>query len=145
MQFEHSQDVAASPATCWAVLTDVGRLPDWFTIASSVDVSGPAGHGQELAVRGSHLGMTVTVPLTVDTWDEPSVYGWSAEEPIPLTFRFALAETDAGCRVDGAVDADVAGLPRVAVRVAVRSLRQQFARSLRELAALSEAAEAAEG
>jgi carbon monoxide dehydrogenase subunit G len=144
-RFDHSQDVGAPPAACWAVLTDADRLPEWFTIASSVDVSGPAGLGQELAVEGSHLGMTVTVPLTVDVWDEPAAYGWSADQPLPLTFRFTLTDTASGCRVHGTVDADVAGLPRVAVRVAIRSLRQQFARSLRELAALSEAEAGAAG
>lgn len=144
--FETTRTVPATPETCWAVLTDAARVPEWFTIATSVEVDGRDGEvGQRLRVHGAHLGMSVTIPLTVDVAAAPTAYGWTTDDPLPLTIAFDVAETGDGCVLTGVVDADTSALPRMAVRVAIPSLRQQFARSLDGLARLAEAEAAASG
>jgi uncharacterized protein YndB with AHSA1/START domain len=136
---EEYRVVAACPAACWTVLTDPSRIPRWLTIATAVDTTGARGEGQRVAIRGSHLRIVTTITFEVDRFEEASRYGLVANEPLPVRFRFALApEDDARTMLHARVEADTDGLPRVATRLAVRSLRQQFARSVDKLAQLAE-------
>jgi uncharacterized protein YndB with AHSA1/START domain len=136
---EESRAVAARPGTCWGVVTDPARIPRWLTIATAVDTTGARGEGQRVAIRGSHLRFITTITFEVDRFEEVSRYGLATNEPLPVRFRFALApEGDERTMLHATVEADTDGLPRVATRLAVRSLRQQFARSIDKLAQLAE-------
>lgn len=136
-RFEEHREVGAQPDAVWAVLTDPGRLSDWLTIARSVDAEGDPGEGQTLHVTGGHLGVSRTVTARVDVWEPTARYGWASDDPLALRFRYHLTAGSDATRLHAAVAADLAGLPRVATRLAVRSLRREFARSLDRLAQLT--------
>lgn len=127
----------ADRATAFAVLSDPRRVPDWLTIARAVDATGEIGEGQRLEVTGGHLGVTRTIVAEVTTHEPPSRYAWVVARPLSLTFTYDLTEVRDGTELTAAVAADLAGLPRVATRLAVRSLRREFARSLASLADLA--------
>lgn len=135
-RFEEHREVGAPPEVVWAVLTDPGRLTEWLTIARSVDAEGAPGAGQTLRVTGGHLGVSRTVTAHVDVWEPTTRYGWASDEPLALRFRYHLGDGPDATRVEAAVSADLAGLPRVATRLAVRSLRREFTRSLDHFADL---------
>jgi uncharacterized protein YndB with AHSA1/START domain len=136
---EESRSVAARPDACWAVLTNPSRIPRWLTVATAVDTTGARGEGQRVAIRGSHLRVVTTITFEVDRFEEASRYGLATDEPLPVRFRFGLApEGDERTLLHARLEADTDGLPRVATRLAVRSLRQQFARSVDKLAQLAE-------
>jgi uncharacterized protein YndB with AHSA1/START domain len=47
-----SRQMSSSPEAVWAVLADLGRLPEWLQFASAVeDVSGPAAPGATYTVK----------------------------------------------------------------------------------------------
>lgn len=127
----------ADRATTFAVLSDPRRVPDWLTIARAVDAVGEIGQGQRLEVTGGHLGVTRTIAAEVTAHEPPSRYAWGVDRPLTMAFTYELVAARDGTEVTATVAADLGGLPRVATRLAVRSLRREFARSLRELADLA--------
>jgi uncharacterized protein YndB with AHSA1/START domain len=137
-QFEERRTVQAGVRTCWEVVTDPSRVPEWLTIATEVDADGDRGAGQVLEGRGGALGVTMALRQTVDLWEPPHRYGWAGDDPIEVRFRCALAPvhpttTDLHATVEAAVSSSVGA------RVAVRYLRRQFTRSVDHLAELIEA------
>ncbi len=136
-RFEETVAVPAEPDVLWATLTDPQRVPRWLTVARDVAVDGDPGAGQRLTVTGSHLGMTRTIHAHVDVWEPVAAYGWAVTDPLTLRFRYQLTPQDEVTRLAARVDADLSGLPRMATRLAVRSLRREFARSIATLRALA--------
>jgi hypothetical protein len=126
--------------TCWELLTDVPRTPDWLTIASEVAPAGELRTGQTLHATGSALGVHVDLELRVAHLDPPTRYGWQLTDPVPVDITFDLEEQDATTRLRATVEADLGRRLSVRVRVAVRVLRGELARSLDRLVDLSEAA-----
>lgn len=140
-RFEESRRANAPRAVCWQVLTDVARTPEWLTIASDVEAAGELRAGQTLHARGGALGVRVDLRLTVAHLEPPTRYGWRLTDPVPVDITFDLEDLDeqaTSLRVT--VEADLGRRPSVRVRVAVRVLRGELARSLDQLVALSEAA-----
>lgn len=134
-RFEERRDVADAAAV-WAVLTDPSRIPRWLTIAHDVTVEGAAGPGQQLHVAGGHLGVRRTLTVVVAELDEPAGrLVWTIDQPV--TVRFDYRVTAEPSRLDAVVEADLSGLPRMATRLAVRSLRREFGRSVDRLVRLA--------
>lgn len=139
-RFEESRRAHAPRAVCWQVLTDVTRTPEWLTIASDVDTAGELRPGQILHARGGALGVSVDLRLTVAHLEPPTRYGWRLSDPVPVDITFDLEDLDEQVTaVRATVEADLGRRPSVRVRVAVRVLRGELARSLDQLIALSEA------
>lgn len=140
-RFEESRTAHAPRTICWELLTDVGRTPEWLTIASRVEPAGELAVGQTLHAAGGALGVSVDLELTVTHLDPPERYGWRVTEPVPVDITFHLEEhAGTATRVRATVAADLGRRVPVRVRVAVRVLRGELARSLDRLVALSEAA-----
>lgn len=139
-RFEESRRAHAPRAVCWQVLTDVARTPEWLTIASDVDTAGELRAGQILHARGGALGVSVDLRLTVAHLEPPTRYGWRLSDPVPVDITFDLEDLgEQVTAVRATVEADLGRRPSVRVRVAVRVLRGELARSLDQLVALSEA------
>lgn len=140
-RFEELRTAHAPRELCWELLTDVERTPEWLTIASQVEAAGTLHRGQLLHASGSALGVSVDLQLTVAHLEPPTRYGWQLTDPVPVDITFDLADHDEGAtRVRAAVEADLGRRLSVRVRVAVRVLRGELARSLDQLVELSEAA-----
>lgn len=136
-RFEERRDVRAGTDSTWSVLTDPAQVPAWLTIARRVEVEGPVDEGQVLHVTGGHLGVTRTVTARVDRFEPMSRYGWVVDDPLQLRFRYVLDDAAGHVTLAATVEADLTGLPRVATRLAVRSLRREFGRSLDLLSQLA--------
>lgn len=140
-RFEESRTAHAPREVCWGVLTDVERTPEWLTIATRVEPAGALTTGQTLHAAGGALGVSVDLRLTVAHLDPQTRYGWRLTEPVPVDITFDLADLGGtATRVRASVEADLGRRVPVRVRVAVRVLRGELARSLDRLVALSESA-----
>lgn len=138
-RFEEIRTAHAPRGVCWDVLTDVPRTPEWLTIASRVEPTGALAPGRTLHAAGGALGVSVDLQLTVAHLDPPARYGWRLTEPVPVDITFDLDDLDGtATRVRATVEADLGRRVPVRVRVAVRVLRGELARSLDQLVTLSE-------
>ncbi|WP_052665058.1 SRPBCC family protein [Nitriliruptor alkaliphilus] len=140
-RFEEVRTAHAPRELCWELLTDVERTPEWLTIASRVEAAGELQRGQLVHASGSALGVSVDLRLTIAHLDPPTRYGWQLTDPVPVDITFDLADhEERATRLRATVEADLGHRPAVRVRVAVRVLRGELARSLDQLVELSEAA-----
>jgi nitroreductase len=96
-------DIAAAPATVWALVTDL-NLPARF----STEFLGAEWAGDERGVGAVFHGRNQhpargewTVPCTVDTYDEPRAFGWRTSDPDTpgARWRFDLEPRDGGIRL----------------------------------------------
>jgi carbon monoxide dehydrogenase subunit G len=140
-RFEEIRTAHVPRDACWDLLTDVERTPEWLTIASRVRAAGPLEPGQTLEAHGGALGVKVELALAVVHLDPPARYGWRVTDPVSVDITFDLEEHDQvreATRLRATVDADLGRRLSVRVRLAVRVLRGEMARSLDQLVALSE-------
>jgi uncharacterized protein YndB with AHSA1/START domain len=93
-----SRRMSASADSVWAVLADLGRLPEWLAFASTVqDVSGPAAPGTTYTVK-PHRSYEPTTHWTVAEAEAPRRQLHTSEMPVVAGVRSELliTETDAG-------------------------------------------------
>lgn len=101
ISFSNSIDIAAPPAAVWAVVTDHGSWPDWFTTLDTVEVTGAAS-----GVGGRRRVTVKRLPIDEEftAWDENERFAF-AFAASKFVFLDSLAEdvqivpTDAGSRV----------------------------------------------
>jgi uncharacterized protein YndB with AHSA1/START domain len=78
------RQVDAAPADVWAVVTDPGRAPDWFTFAERVEVldnpdpndSGTNGVGRRQRQYGRWGKRQAEVDREITEYDPPRGYAW---------------------------------------------------------------------
>lgn len=76
------RQVDAAPADVWAVVTDPGRAPDWFTFAERVEVLDSAGDGVGVGVGqkqrqyGRWGRRQAEVDREITEYDPPRGYAW---------------------------------------------------------------------
>ncbi len=92
-------DIAAPPATVWAVLTDLDRYAEWNPFV--VSASGVAAVGERLKNRIQPPGgRAMTFKPTVTVADENETFEWLGRPLVPGLFdgrhRFELHPTDDG-------------------------------------------------
>lgn len=141
-RFEESRTAHAPREVCWDLLTDVGRTPEWLTIADRVEPAGQLRRGQTLHAAGGALGVSVDLRLTVAHLEPPARYGWQLTDPVPIDITFDLDDHhdhERATLLRATVEADLGRRLSVRVRVAVRVLRGELARSLDQLVDLTEA------
>ena len=96
-------DIAASPATVWALISDID-LPASFSeeFTGAEWTSGERGVGATFEGRNQHPAIGEwTVPCFVDTWDEPRSFGWRTSDPDNpgARWRFDLEPREGGTRL----------------------------------------------
>lgn len=137
-RFEETRHADAPPATCWQLVTDPRRVPEWLTIADSVHALEVAGVGQRLLARGGALGVQVELDIEVTRWDPPHRYAWHLRDPVPIDVTYAFEpHAPGGCRFTTVVEADLGRRVSMRSRLAVRVLRAEVARSLDRLTGLA--------
>jgi uncharacterized protein YndB with AHSA1/START domain len=129
ISFELSRDLAAAPADCWQLLTDVERAPEWLTIVDEAQPEGQPGEGRVIHARGGMLGIHTDTRQVVHLWEPERRYGWRGEDPFPLTVECTLDEIDVGTRFTVAAVAEPGRFVPVAKTVLRRAARSQLTRS----------------
>jgi uncharacterized protein YndB with AHSA1/START domain len=139
-RFEETREAAAPVETCWNVLTDPARGAEWLTFANEVRADGAPRLGQQLTATGSLLGVPLHARSEVHRFEPLQVYGWSGEEPFPTSVVIELeAIDDHRTRLTTCLEADPGRFFPVGKRLAMRTIRGQFARSAEQLIELMEA------
>jgi hypothetical protein len=90
--------VDASPAAVWAVLTDVGRYPEWNPLFR--EASGQVAVGSRIRLRSVHPanGRMMTVKPKITVADPGAELRWVSSLPGIMSgeHRFALTPADGG-------------------------------------------------
>lgn len=70
--------VDATPARCYAVVTDFERYPEWVAAIKSVrvDLRDDEGRGQRVTFRGGGFGRAVSYTLAYDYGAAPAKLSW---------------------------------------------------------------------
>jgi hypothetical protein len=89
-----SRQMTAPASAVWAVLADLGRLPEWLAFAASVqDVSGPAAAGATYTVK-PHRSYEPTTHWTVKESSPPARQLHVSEMPVVSGVRSLLEVSD---------------------------------------------------
>jgi uncharacterized protein YndB with AHSA1/START domain len=74
------RSIAAAPDALWPLVSDPGRLPDWFALADRVEVlEGADGPGQLRRQHGHWGRKRSEVDQRITRWDPPSALAWTHE------------------------------------------------------------------
>jgi uncharacterized protein YndB with AHSA1/START domain len=139
-RFEDTHEAAAPVETCWNVLTDPARGAEWLTFADEVRGDGEPRLGQQLTATGSLLGVPLHARSEVHRFEPLRTYGWTGEQPFPTSVVISLEAIDEGTtRLTTRLEADPGRFFPVGKRLAMRTIRGQFARSAEQLLELMEA------
>ena len=93
--------IDAPPAAVWAVLTDLGRYPEWNPLFP--EASGEVAVGSRITLRTVHPvnGRTMTVKPRITVADPGAELRWTSSLPgiISGDHSFVLAPADGGTRL----------------------------------------------
>jgi len=94
-------EIGASPMTVWAIITDLGRYPEWNPLFR--EASGEIAVGQRITLRSVHPanGRMMTVKPTIVVAEPGVELRWSAGLPgiIGGEHSFALTPRNGGTRL----------------------------------------------
>ena len=105
------RSILAAPDVLWPLVSDPGRLPEWFAFAESVEVlDGPDGAGQRRRQHGHWGKKPSEVDLLITRWEPPRALAWRHQaerlngKPAPrfaasTDFTIELVPDGAGTRV----------------------------------------------
>jgi uncharacterized protein YndB with AHSA1/START domain len=113
MEHEETVTIAAPVEKVWAVLADVERWPEWTASMTTVAPQGDAPLAVGSQVRIKQPGFPAVV-WTVDEWQPPDRFSWSASSPGVHTVA------DHELTPSPADDPDPAGPPTTTVTLRIR-------------------------
>ena len=95
-------EIGAPPMTVWAVLTDLGRYPEWNPLFR--EASGEVAVGNRITLRSVHPanGRMMTVKPKITVADPGAELRWESSLPgiISGEHRFTLTPADGGTRLE---------------------------------------------
>ena len=139
MRFEVEIDIDRAPEDVFALLTDVGRLPEWQTSAVSAEAEGAAGAGMRIHERRRFMGREFRVVHEVTAYDPPHRFDIrSVEGPLPLTVNHVLEPSRGGTHLEVIGEAKPKGMLRFAAGAAAKAAEQEFRRDFERLKELLE-------
>jgi uncharacterized protein YndB with AHSA1/START domain len=128
-RFEEQRRTDAPIGQVWDILVSAEHAPEWVPFVSTATTRGEPGIGRVQVVTGSLLGIRMDIEQTVDTWEPPNHFGWTAPDPLPVRLRVKLSEVDAATTdITAVIEADLDRFP-VGRRIAARTVKRQFRRS----------------
>lgn len=100
-QVSETMVIGASPATCFQILTDFERYPEWAADikAVSVDRRDAAGRPTEVTFRAAAFGRSTSYTLHYDYSDAPSKLSWeqvSGDVTRKLDGSYEISPSDDG-------------------------------------------------
>lgn len=139
MRFEVEVDIDRPPEAVFAVLTDIGRLPEWQASAVSAEAEGPVGEGTRIRETRRLLGREYRVVHEVTAFDPPHRFDvQSVEGPLPLTVRHTLEPSGGGTRLEVVGEAKPKGMLRLAASGIAKTAEGEFRRDFERLKELLE-------
>ncbi len=129
IQYELSRSLRAPVATCWELITEPERAPEWMTLVTHAEAEGPPGLGRVINARGGLLGITTSTRQTVHLWEPERRYGWHGDDPFPLVVECTLEPLDDGTEFRVEAGAEPGRFFPVARSVVRRAVRSQLHRS----------------
>jgi uncharacterized protein YndB with AHSA1/START domain len=139
MRFEVEVDIDRPPEVVFAVLTDIGRLPEWQASAVSAEAEGPVGEGTRIRETRRLLGREYRVVHEVTAFDPPHRFDvQSVEGPLPLTVRHTLEPSGGGTHLEVVGEAKPKGMLRLAAGGIAKTAEGEFRRDFERLKELLE-------
>ena len=139
MRFEVEIDVDRAPEDVFAVLTDVGRLPEWQSSALSAEAEGSLGVGMRIRERRRFMGREFQVVNEVTEYEPPHRFEVrSVEGPLPLAVSHVLEPSGGGTHLEVVGEAKPKGMLRFAAGAAAKAAEQEFRRDFERLKELLE-------
>lgn len=106
MQFDTSFTVPGkSPEECFDYVTDPDKGTEWAGSAKEVRAEGEPGVGRKIIAKVDMI-IDFEITQTVDVYERPSRYVFSAEKPMKVAYDFRFEPADNGTRVSCNLDAD---------------------------------------
>jgi uncharacterized protein YndB with AHSA1/START domain len=139
VRFEVEVDIDRPPEAVFAVLTDIGRLPEWQASAVSAEAEGPVGEGTRIRETRRLLGREYRVVHEVTAFDPPHRFDvQSVEGPLPLTVRHTLEPSGGGTHLEVVGEAKPKGMLRLAAGGIAKTAEGEFRRDFERLKKLLE-------
>ena len=140
MRFEVQIDIDRPPEAVFALLTDIGRLPEWQGSAVSAEAEGPVVKGTRLRETRRFLGREFRVVNEVTAYDPPHRFDLrSVEGPLPLGVSHVLEPSGGGTHLEVVGEARPKGVLRLAAGGVAKSAEAEFRRDFERLKELLEA------
>jgi uncharacterized protein YndB with AHSA1/START domain len=139
VRFDVQIDIDRPPEFVFALLTDIGRLPEWQGSALSAAAEGPLGEGTRIRETRRFVGREFRVVNEVTAYDPPHRFDvQSVEGPIPLTISHTLEPSGGGTHLEVVGEAKPKGMLRFAAAGVAKSAEAEFRRDLEKLKELLE-------
>jgi uncharacterized protein YndB with AHSA1/START domain len=139
VRFDVEIDIDRPPEDVFALLTDVGRLPEWQASAVSAEAAGPMGEGTRIRETRRLFGREHRVVHEVAAFDPPHRFDVrSVEGPLPLTVSHTLEPSGGGTHLEVVGEAKPKGMLRFAAGAAAKAAETEFRRDFERLKELLE-------
>jgi uncharacterized protein YndB with AHSA1/START domain len=140
VRFHVEIDIDRAPEDVFALLTDIGRLPEWQASALSAAAEGPLGEGTRIREQRRLFGREYSVLHEVAVFDPPHRFEVrSVEGPLPLTVSHMLEPSGGGTHLEVVAEARPKGMMRLAAGAAAKAAESEFRRDFERLKELLEA------
>jgi uncharacterized protein YndB with AHSA1/START domain len=139
VRFDVEIDIDRPPEDVFALLTDIGRLPEWQASAVSAEAEGPVGEGTRIRETRRLMGREYRVVHEVTAFDPPHRFDvQSVEGPLPLTVRHTLEPSGGGTHLEVVGEAKPKGVLRLAAGGIAKTAESEFRRDFERLKELLE-------
>jgi uncharacterized protein YndB with AHSA1/START domain len=139
VRFDVEIDIDRPPEDVFALLTDIGRLPEWQASAVSAEAEGALGTGTRIRETRRLLGREFHVVHEVTAFDPPHRFDvQSVEGPLPLTVSHLLEPSGGGTRLEVVGEAKPKGMLRFAAGGIAKTVESEFRRDFERLKELLE-------
>jgi uncharacterized protein YndB with AHSA1/START domain len=139
VRFHVELDIDRPPEDVFALLTDIGRLPEWQASAVKAEVEGPLGEGTRIRETRRLFGREYRVVHEVAVLDPPHRFEVrSVEGPLPLTVSHTLEPSGGGTHLEVVGEAKPKGMMRIAAGAAAKAAEGDFRRDFERLKELLE-------
>jgi uncharacterized protein YndB with AHSA1/START domain len=139
VRFRVEIDIDRAPEEVFALLTDIGRLPEWQASALSAEAEGPMGQGTRIREQRRLFGREYRVVHEVAVFDPPHRFEVrSVEGPLPLTVSHMLEPSGGGTHLEVVGEAKPKGMLRLAAGTAAKAAEGEFRRDFERLRELLE-------
>ena len=134
-------DIARAPADVFAYLTDVSKVPEWQTSATSAEADGAVRRGARIHERRRFLGRDIRTELEVTEYDPPRRFDVrSRSGPAAFAIAHTLEAAGEGTRLRVQVDVKVGAMMRFAAQGPLKLAEREFRSDIERLKEILEAA-----
>jgi uncharacterized protein YndB with AHSA1/START domain len=136
--FDLTVEIACPPGKVFSYLTDVSKLPEWQSSATSAEADGSLREGTRIRERRTFMGREVKTELEVTAYELPTRFDVrSSGGPVRYQICHSLEPSNGGTQLTAHVEVKLGGMMRIAaqgpLKMAEREFRTDFERLRRIL------------